>query len=99
MDGRTNGWTDGRTDGRTCNDIVLSRHDRQKIFMKNISESSKKSYMYMYGLACVHLWTDGRVGGRTDGSEECYRTHLFGSVLSGVKCVRHCFSPNPSGWE
>ena len=23
--------------------------------------------MYMYGLACVHLWTDGHVDGRTDG--------------------------------
>ena len=49
MDGRTNGRADGRmdgrTDGRTCNNIVLSRHDRQKIFMENISESSnwKKS--------------------------------------------------------
>jgi hypothetical protein len=23
--------------------------------------------MYMYGLACVHLWTNGLVDGRTDG--------------------------------
>ena len=29
------------------------------------SENSRKSYMNMYGLACVHLWTDGRKDGRT----------------------------------
>ena len=72
----TNGLVDGRTDGRTCNDIVLSRHDRKQI-LKNISESSRKSYMNMYGLACVHLymltnrhvdgWTHVWTGGRTHG--------------------------------
>ena len=67
MDGRTDGQTDRQTGGRTdghvtplC-EVVMTVKDSE-----NISESSKKSYMYMYGLACVHLWTDGRTEGRTD---------------------------------
>ena len=42
--GRADGWTDGRTDGRTdSNDIVLSRHDREKIFVEKYFRESKKS--------------------------------------------------------
>ena len=49
---------DGWTDGRTCNDIVLSRHDRKKIFMENISESSN------WKNPSSTVWL---TGGRTDG--------------------------------
>ena len=63
--GHVEGRTDRRMDGRTCDDIVLS-HDHKNL--KNISESSRKSYMHMYGLAGVHLymWTDRHEDGRTD---------------------------------
>ena len=60
--GQTDGRTEGRTDGRTCNDIVLSRHDRKIIFMENISESSNRKN------PSSTVWlTGGRAGGRTDG--------------------------------
>ena len=45
---------------------MLSRHDRKKN-LKNISESSKTSYMYMHVWFGVRAPLDGRTCGRADG--------------------------------
>ena len=64
--GRTDGRAGGRTDGRTRNDIVLSRHDREKTFMKIFPRVRTEKNLGVWSGWLTGWLADGRTDGRTD---------------------------------
>ena len=88
--GRAGGRTGGRTDGRTCNDIVLSRHDRKTHFEKIFPRVRKTLQLPVWsGLrALVDGRTDGRADGRTNARTDG-RTDGQVTTLCSVMTVKN----------